>query len=72
VVSVFTFWLSPLRDISALVCFLNVIAFTNPTLVPALQSYWHETHVPGNFIGSVAFAMAALIGIAIYLSQLAF
>lgn len=33
-------------------------------LVPALQSYWMKIHVPANFIGYGAFAMAAMIGIA--------
>ena len=33
-------------------------------LVPALQSYWMKIHVPANFIGYGAFAMAAMISIA--------
>lgn len=33
-------------------------------LVPALQSYWMKIHVPANFIGYGAFAMAAMIGLA--------
>ncbi|MCX4190525.1 c-type cytochrome biogenesis protein CcsB [Methylophaga sp. OBS3] len=33
-------------------------------LVPALQSYWMKIHVPANFIGYGAFAMAAMIGVA--------
>jgi len=33
-------------------------------LVPALQSYWMKIHVPANFIGYGAFAMAAMLGVA--------
>ena len=33
-------------------------------LVPALQSYWMKIHVPANFIGYGAFAMAAMISVA--------
>ncbi len=33
-------------------------------LVPALQSYWMKIHVPANFVGYGAFAMAAMIGVA--------
>jgi cytochrome c-type biogenesis protein CcsB len=33
-------------------------------LVSALQSYWMKIHVPANFIGYGAFAMAAMIGVA--------
>ncbi len=33
-------------------------------LVPALQSYWMKIHVPANFVGYGAFALAAMIGIA--------
>lgn len=33
-------------------------------LVPALQSYWMKIHVPTNFIGYGAFALAAMVGIA--------
>lgn len=33
-------------------------------LVPALQSYWMKIHVPANFIGYGAFAMAAMVGVA--------
>jgi len=32
-------------------------------LVPALQSYWMKIHVPANFIGYGAFAMAAISGV---------
>ncbi|MGM0594261.1 MAG: c-type cytochrome biogenesis protein CcsB [Pseudomonadota bacterium] len=33
-------------------------------LVPALQSYWMKIHVPANFIGYGAFALAAMLGVA--------
>jgi cytochrome c-type biogenesis protein CcsB len=33
-------------------------------LIPALQSWWMKIHVPANFIGYGAFAMAAMLGIA--------
>ncbi len=33
-------------------------------LVPALQSYWMKIHVPANFIGYGAFALAAMVGCA--------
>lgn len=33
-------------------------------LVPALKSYWMKIHVPANFIGYGAFAMAAMLGVA--------
>jgi len=38
-------------------------------LVPALQSYWMKIHVPANFIGYGAFAMAAMIGVAYILKS---
>jgi cytochrome c-type biogenesis protein CcsB len=38
-------------------------------LVPALQSYWMKIHVPANFIGYGAFAMAAMIGTAYLLKS---
>lgn len=38
-------------------------------LVPALQSYWMKIHVPANFIGYGAFAMASMIGIAYLLVE---
>jgi cytochrome c-type biogenesis protein CcsB len=31
-------------------------------LVPALKSYWMKIHVPANFIGYGAFALAAMVG----------
>jgi len=37
-------------------------------LVPALQSYWMKIHVPANFVGYGAFAMAAMIGTAYLLT----
>lgn len=33
-------------------------------LIPALQSYWMKIHVPANFIGYGAFALAAMLGMA--------
>ncbi|MCN4143825.1 MAG: c-type cytochrome biogenesis protein CcsB [Thiohalomonas sp.] len=33
-------------------------------LVPALQSYWMKIHVPANFVGYGAFALAAMLGFA--------
>lgn len=33
-------------------------------LVPALQSYWMKIHVPANFIGYGAFAVAAMVSVA--------
>lgn len=33
-------------------------------LIPALQSYWMKIHVPANFVGYGAFAMAAMLGVA--------
>ncbi|MDH5357877.1 MAG: c-type cytochrome biogenesis protein CcsB [Gammaproteobacteria bacterium] len=38
-------------------------------LVPALQSYWMKIHVPANFVGYGAFAMAAMIGVAYLLTS---
>ncbi len=37
-------------------------------LVPALQSYWMKIHVPANFIGYGAFALAASVGAAYLLA----
>jgi cytochrome c-type biogenesis protein CcsB len=39
-------------------------------LIPALQSYWMKIHVPANFIGYGAFALAAMLGVA-YLLRVA-
>ncbi|MEW5822733.1 MAG: c-type cytochrome biogenesis protein CcsB [Pseudomonadota bacterium] len=33
-------------------------------LVPALQSWWMKIHVPANFVGYGAFAIAAMVGVA--------
>lgn len=33
-------------------------------LVPALKSYWMKIHVPANFVGYGAFALAAMLGVA--------
>ncbi|HRD65555.1 MAG TPA: c-type cytochrome biogenesis protein CcsB [Candidatus Competibacter sp.] len=38
-------------------------------LIPALQSYWMKIHVPANFVGYGAFALAAMLGVA-YLLRL--
>ncbi|MBS4098883.1 MAG: c-type cytochrome biogenesis protein CcsB [Sulfuricella sp.] len=38
-------------------------------LVPALQSYWMKLHVPTNFVGYGAFALAAMIGVAYLLAD---
>ena len=37
-------------------------------LVPALQSYWMKIHVPANFIGYGAFAIAAMASMAYLVS----
>ncbi|EMR13161.1 cytochrome c-type biogenesis protein CcsA/ResC [Methylophaga lonarensis MPL] len=55
--------------ITAAVMFLLWYAFDRNAheiepLVPALQSYWMKIHVPTNFIGYGAFAIAAMIGVA--------
>ncbi len=55
--------------ISAAVGFLLWYAFTRNAqdiqpLIPALQSYWMKIHVPANFIGYGAFAIAAAVGLA--------
>ena len=55
--------------VSSAVGFLLWYAFTRDAasiqpLVPALQSYWMKIHVPANFIGYGAFALAAMIGVA--------
>ncbi len=38
-------------------------------LVPALQSYWMKIHVPANFVGYGAFALASMIGIAFLIKE---
>ncbi len=55
--------------ISSAVAFLLWYSFTREAhaiepLVPALQSYWMKIHVPANFVGYGAFALAAMIGVA--------
>ena len=55
--------------ISAAVTFLLWYAWSRGAdriqpLVPALQSYWMKIHVPANFIGYGAFALAAMVGVA--------
>jgi cytochrome c-type biogenesis protein CcsB len=55
--------------ISAAVVFLLWYTFNKGAdeiqpLVPALQSYWMKIHVPANFIGYGAFAIAAMISVA--------
>jgi cytochrome c-type biogenesis protein CcsB len=55
--------------ISAAVAFLLWYTFDRGAheiqpLVPALQSYWMKIHVPANFVGYGAFALAAMVGIA--------
>jgi len=55
--------------ISAAVGFLLWYAFDRGAdkiqpLVPALQSYWMKIHVPANFVGYGAFALAAMTGVA--------
>lgn len=60
--------------ISASVGFLLWYAFDRNAdeiqpLVPALQSYWMKIHVPANFVGYGAFAMAAMIGVAYLMTE---
>ncbi|MCL2658628.1 MAG: c-type cytochrome biogenesis protein CcsB [Betaproteobacteria bacterium] len=55
--------------ISAAVGFLLWYSFTRNAqdiqpLIPALQSYWMKIHVPANFIGYGAFAVAAMVAVA--------
>ncbi|MGB2972589.1 MAG: c-type cytochrome biogenesis protein CcsB [Candidatus Competibacter sp.] len=55
--------------ISAAVAFLLWYTFDRQAhhiqpLIPALQSYWMKIHVPANFIGYGAFALAAMLGTA--------
>ena len=38
-------------------------------LVPALQSYWMKIHVPANFVGYGAFALASMIGVAFLIKE---
>jgi cytochrome c-type biogenesis protein CcsB len=60
--------------ISAAVAFLLWYTFDRQAhqiqpLVPALQSYWMKIHVPTNFVGYGAFALAAMVAIAYLLSD---
>ena len=60
--------------ISAAVAFLLWYSFSRNAheiqpLVPALQSYWMKIHVPANFVGYGAFALAAMIGVAWLLAE---
>ncbi|MDH5359167.1 MAG: c-type cytochrome biogenesis protein CcsB [Gammaproteobacteria bacterium] len=55
--------------ISAAVGFILWYAFSKGAheiqpLVPALKSYWMKIHVPANFVGYGAFALAAMVGVA--------
>lgn len=55
--------------ISAAVTFLLWYTFDRQAheiqpLIPALQSWWMKIHVPANFVGYGAFAIAAMLGIA--------
>ena len=55
--------------ISAAVAFLLWYTFDRGAheiqpLVPALKSYWMKLHVPANFIGYGAFALAAMVAVA--------
>ncbi|UTH76748.1 c-type cytochrome biogenesis protein CcsB [Chromobacterium sp. IIBBL 290-4] len=54
--------------ISATVCFILWYSFDRQAhqiqpLIPALQSWWMKIHVPANFVGYGAFALAAMLGI---------
>ncbi len=58
-----------LTVVSGAVAFLLWYAFARDAheiqpLVPALQSYWMKIHVPANFVGYGAFALAAMLGVA--------
>ena len=58
-----------LMVISAAVAFILWYTFDRGAheiqpLVPALQSYWMKIHVPANFVGYGAFALAAMLGVA--------
>jgi cytochrome c-type biogenesis protein CcsB len=63
-----------LTVISGAVAFLLWYAFARDAheiqpLVPALQSYWMKIHVPANFVGYGAFALAAMLGVAYLLIE---
>ncbi len=57
--------------ISGAVAFLLWYAFEKDAagiqpLVPALKSYWMKIHVPANFVGYGAFALAAMVAVAYF------
>ncbi len=57
--------------ISGAVAFLLWYAFERDAadiqpLVPALKSYWMKIHVPANFVGYGAFALAAMVAVAYF------
>jgi cytochrome c-type biogenesis protein CcsB len=63
-----------LSVISAAVGFILWYAFARDAhhiqpLVPALQSYWMKIHVPANFVGYGAFAIAAMLGVGYLLQE---
>ncbi len=63
-----------LTVISAAVAFILWYTFDRDAhhiqpLVPALQSYWMKIHVPTNFVGYGAFALAAMLGTAYILIE---
>jgi len=63
-----------LAVISAAIAFLLWYHFAKGAheiqpLVPALQSYWMKIHVPANFVGYGAFALAAMLGVAYLLVE---
>ncbi|QTR50482.1 c-type cytochrome biogenesis protein CcsB [Candidatus Thiothrix anitrata] len=60
--------------ISAAVAFLLWYSFDREAhkilpLVPALKSYWMKIHVPANFVGYGAFAIAAMVSIAYLIKE---
>lgn len=60
--------------ISAAVAFIIWYTFDRQAheiqpLIPALQSWWMKIHVPANFVGYGAFAMAAMLGVAWLLAE---
>jgi cytochrome c-type biogenesis protein CcsB len=60
--------------ISAAVGFIVWYAFDRQAheiqpLIPALQSWWMKIHVPANFVGYGAFAIAAMLGVAELISM---
>ncbi|MFC4160436.1 c-type cytochrome biogenesis protein CcsB [Chitinimonas lacunae] len=60
--------------VSAAVGFILWYAFSRQAheiqpLIPALQSWWMKIHVPANFVGYGAFALAAMLGVAWLLAE---